>query len=97
MFVPVRKVYFLILTMVPASACLSEPGTLSCWMTTQAIICSTTIHPVGGERTKKYYVCFRIQVFHKGEFSTVLDERLDLKDKPVHILFPTGTLGDLLG
>lgn len=47
--------------------------------------------------TKKYYVRFRIQVFHQGETSPVMNERLEMKDKPVVIFFPTGTLGDLLG
>lgn len=47
--------------------------------------------------TKKYFVRFRIQVFNQGESKPVLDERLNLKDKKVLILFPTGTLGDLLG
>jgi len=46
---------------------------------------------------KKYYVRFRIQVFHHGETQPVLDETLVMKDKPVVIFFPTGTLGDLLG
>lgn len=46
---------------------------------------------------KKYYVRFRIQVFHLGESLPVLDERLEMKGKPVVIFFPTGTLGDLLG
>ncbi|MFZ4220745.1 autotransporter strand-loop-strand O-heptosyltransferase [Enterobacter ludwigii] len=46
---------------------------------------------------KKYYVRFRIQVFHQGETLPVLDETLEMKDKPVVIFFPTGTLGDLLG
>lgn len=47
--------------------------------------------------TKKYYVRFRIQVSHQGEAHPVLDETLDMKDKPVVIFFPTGTLGDMLG
>lgn len=47
--------------------------------------------------TKKYFVRFRIQVFHQDQAFPVLDERLCLKDKNVLILFPTGTLGDLLG
>ncbi|TBM01873.1 autotransporter strand-loop-strand O-heptosyltransferase [Hafnia paralvei] len=47
--------------------------------------------------TKKYYVRFRIQVFHQGETHPILDETLDMKDKPVVIFFPTGTLGDMLG
>ncbi len=46
---------------------------------------------------KKYYVRFRIQVFHQGEMQPVLDETLVMKDKPVVVFFPTGTLGDLLG
>lgn len=46
---------------------------------------------------KKYYVRFRIQVFHQGEAQPILDERLEMKDKPVVIFFPTGTLGDMLG
>ncbi|EQA6227440.1 autotransporter strand-loop-strand O-heptosyltransferase [Enterobacter ludwigii] len=46
---------------------------------------------------KKYYVRFRIQVFRQGETQPVLDETLDMKDKPVVIFFPTGTLGDMLG
>ncbi|MDX7624392.1 autotransporter strand-loop-strand O-heptosyltransferase [Enterobacter bugandensis] len=46
---------------------------------------------------KKYYVRFRIQVFRQGETQPVLDETLNMKDKPVVIFFPTGTLGDLLG
>ena len=46
---------------------------------------------------KKYYVRFRIQVFHQGETLPVMDETLVMKDKPVVIFFPTGTLGDLLG
>ncbi|MGQ3664273.1 autotransporter strand-loop-strand O-heptosyltransferase [Citrobacter braakii] len=47
--------------------------------------------------TKKYYIRFRIQVFHQGEAHPILDETLDIKDKPVVIFFPTGTLGDMLG
>ena len=47
--------------------------------------------------TKKYYIRFRIQVFHQGEAHPILDETLDMKDKPVVIFFPTGTLGDMLG
>ncbi|WP_313063914.1 autotransporter strand-loop-strand O-heptosyltransferase [Atlantibacter hermannii] len=47
--------------------------------------------------TKKYFVRFRIQVFRRGEETPLLDETLKLKDRPVLISFPTGTLGDLLG
>ncbi|MBJ9047004.1 autotransporter strand-loop-strand O-heptosyltransferase, partial [Citrobacter braakii] len=47
--------------------------------------------------SKKYFVRFRIQVFRQGEETPLLDETLKLKDRPVLISFPTGTLGDLLG
>lgn len=47
--------------------------------------------------TKKYFVRFQIQVFRRGESLPVLDETLSLRDKHALILFPTGTLGDLLG
>lgn len=54
---------------------------------------------VGGwvTSTKKYYVRFHIQVFKRNEVSPVVDEILSLRDKKVLIMFPTGTLGDLLG
>lgn len=47
--------------------------------------------------SKKYFVVFRIQVFKEGETAAVLDAVQDLRDKPVIIHFPVGTLGDLLG
>ncbi|ELY3758780.1 autotransporter strand-loop-strand O-heptosyltransferase [Cronobacter universalis] len=47
--------------------------------------------------TKKYYVPFRLQVWKKGESEPLLDHALDMRDKPVLISFPTGTLGDLVG
>lgn len=47
--------------------------------------------------TKKYFIRFRIQVSRTGEDILLLDEVLHLRDKPVLILFPVGTLGDLLG
>ncbi|EFC6776100.1 autotransporter strand-loop-strand O-heptosyltransferase, partial [Escherichia coli] len=47
--------------------------------------------------TKKYFVRFRIQVYQQGSTHPLLDETLNLTDKPVLISFPTGTLGDLLG
>lgn len=46
---------------------------------------------------KKYYVRFQIQVFHQGKEVPFIDETLDLRDKPVVISFPSGTLGDLMG
>ncbi|ELY3468203.1 autotransporter strand-loop-strand O-heptosyltransferase [Cronobacter universalis] len=47
--------------------------------------------------TKKYYVPFRLQVWKKGESEPLLDHALDMRDKPVLISFPIGTLGDLVG
>jgi len=47
--------------------------------------------------TKKYYVRFKIQVFHQGNEYPFIDETMDLLDKPVLISFPSGTLGDLMG
>lgn len=47
--------------------------------------------------TKKYYVPFRLQVWKKGQSGPLLDHALDMRDKPVLISFPTGTLGDLVG
>ncbi|NUD83356.1 autotransporter strand-loop-strand O-heptosyltransferase, partial [Escherichia coli] len=44
--------------------------------------------------SKKYFVRFRIQVFRQGEETPLLDQTLKLKDRPVLISFPTGTLGD---
>lgn len=46
---------------------------------------------------KKYFVCFRIQVWRGDEKVPLLDETLALKGRDVLISFPTGTLGDLLG
>lgn len=46
--------------------------------------------------SKKYFVRFRVQVFHQGEDTPLLDETLNLTNRPVLISFPTGTLGDLL-
>ncbi|EOC0061083.1 autotransporter strand-loop-strand O-heptosyltransferase [Cronobacter turicensis] len=47
--------------------------------------------------TKKYYVPFRLQVWKKGQSEPLFDHALDMRDKPVLISFPTGTLGDLVG
>lgn len=47
--------------------------------------------------TKKYYIPFNLKVWRKGESKPLLDHTLDLKDKPVLIKFPVGTLGDLIG
>ena len=47
--------------------------------------------------TKKYHVPFNIKVWQRGEAKPLLDHTLDLKNKPVLIKFPVGTLGDLIG
>ena len=47
--------------------------------------------------SKKYYVPFNIKVWQRGEASPCLDHTLNLKDKPVLIKFPVGTLGDIIG
>ncbi|ELY4155911.1 autotransporter strand-loop-strand O-heptosyltransferase [Cronobacter turicensis] len=47
--------------------------------------------------TKKYYVPFRLQVWKKGQSEPLFEHALDMRDKPVLISFPTGTLGDLVG
>ena len=47
---------------------------------------------------KKYYVPFRIKVWDRRNLAKpVLDHVMDLKDKPVLIKYPVGTLGDLIG
>jgi autotransporter strand-loop-strand O-heptosyltransferase len=47
--------------------------------------------------TKKYYVPFVVKIWERGRPEPLLDHALDLKDKPVLIKFPVGTLGDLIG
>lgn len=44
---------------------------------------------------KRYYVPFGIEVWKAG--NKVFEHRMDLKDKPVLVQFPIGTLGDLMG
>lgn len=44
---------------------------------------------------KKYYVPFEIEVHSGGK--PVLRHTLDLRDRPVLVQFPVGTLGDLMG
>lgn len=47
---------------------------------------------------KKYFINFRIEVYHKqnGEDKLIFVHDLDLKNKKVLIKFPTGILGDVL-
>lgn len=48
--------------------------------------------------TKKYFVLFRIKIWNRSKPSeAVLDHLLDMKNKPVLIKFPVGSLGDLVG
>jgi hypothetical protein len=47
--------------------------------------------------TKKYYVPFRVLIWERGKPEALVDHVLDLKDKPVLIKLPVGTLGDLIG
>ncbi len=47
--------------------------------------------------TKKYFVQFGIKVWIRGEDTPILDHVMDLKDRPVLLKFPVGTLGDILG
>lgn len=44
---------------------------------------------------KKYFVPFEIEISRQGK--TVMRHRYDARGKPVLILFPVGTLGDLIG
>lgn len=37
---------------------------------------------------KKYFIRFRIQVFHRGKDTPLMDETLNLKDQPVLISLP---------
>lgn len=46
---------------------------------------------------KKFFVRFNIKVYQRGEPTPVLDQMLDLHDQNVTIVFPVGTLGDLVG
>ena len=44
--------------------------------------------------TKKYYVRFRVELWKDGQL--ILTHDLDLKGRNVHIVFPIGTLGDII-
>ncbi|RUS67342.1 Glycosyltransferase TibC [Saezia sanguinis] len=49
------------------------------------------------QSTKKYYVRFILRVWRRGEKTPLLDHTLDLKNRPVLISFPVGTIGDIIG
>lgn len=46
--------------------------------------------------SKKYYIKHRIRVWDRVSDEEVLDVTMDLKEKPVLIKFPVGTLGDII-
>lgn len=45
---------------------------------------------------KKYYIRHRIRVWDRDTDTELLDVTMDLKDKPVLIKFPVGTIGDIV-
>jgi autotransporter strand-loop-strand O-heptosyltransferase len=45
---------------------------------------------------KKYYIKHRIRVWERETDKEILDVTMDLKDKPVIIKFPVGTMGDII-
>ena len=47
--------------------------------------------------TKKYFVRFSLYVWKRGEKDPCFSHTINLKDRPVLISFPVGTLGDLIG
>jgi autotransporter strand-loop-strand O-heptosyltransferase len=49
----------------------------------------------GAQSTKRYYIPFSLEVQRDGK--KVFEHKMNLKDKPVLIQFPVGTLGDLMG
>lgn len=46
--------------------------------------------------TKKYYIRHRIRVWDRDTDEEILDVTMDLKDKPVLVKFPVGTMGDII-
>lgn len=48
--------------------------------------------------SKKYYVPFRIRIWDRSNLQEpLLDHPMNLRDQPVLLKFPVGTLGDLMG
>ncbi len=45
---------------------------------------------------KKYYIRHRIRVWDRDTDEEILDVTMDLKDKPVLVKFPVGTIGDII-
>jgi autotransporter strand-loop-strand O-heptosyltransferase len=46
--------------------------------------------------TKRYYIKHRIRVWDRDTDEEILDVTMDLKDKPVLVKFPVGTMGDII-
>lgn len=62
---------------------------------THNILFETSLKAGFVNSTKRYYVRYRIEVSQAGQ--EVLAHEMDLRDRPVLILFPIGTLGDTMG
>jgi autotransporter strand-loop-strand O-heptosyltransferase len=61
---------------------------------TSTILYDADISGAMATSTKKYYVNFRVELYKDGYLIFAHD--LDLKNKPVHIKYPVGTLGDIM-
>lgn len=46
--------------------------------------------------TKRYYIKHRIRVWDRDTDEEILDVTMNLKDKPVLVKFPVGTMGDII-
>ncbi|MDR3300789.1 MAG: autotransporter strand-loop-strand O-heptosyltransferase [Candidatus Accumulibacter sp.] len=47
--------------------------------------------------SKKFFVLFAIKIWVRGDTAPIVDHVMNLRDRPVLIKFPVGTLGDLIG
>jgi autotransporter strand-loop-strand O-heptosyltransferase len=47
--------------------------------------------------TKKYFVSFAVKIWERGNPNPLVDHPMELRDRPVLIKFPVGTLWDLIG
>ncbi len=61
---------------------------------TMNVLFETDLSDAVASTTKKFYVRFRVELWKDGE--PVLTHDLDLRNRNVHIVFPIGTLGDLI-
>ena len=59
-----------------------------------AIVFDTDLSGSTAVTNRKYYINFRVELWKDGEL--ILSHDLDLKGKNVHIVFPVGTLGDII-